>query len=285
MANLSFIEKQIARRLFGISDGYVFKYWSDRGEYNKNTTQQLILDACGIDIYKDKPFNGLSQQKCIEKIWDECGPQMTAKLLKALSEYFCFAMGSDGWGDEDGYDYRQIEGIIERLNTISDVTLPKQESADLNLILNDIEGNIQSGKPELVIDRLHTFATKYIREICQKHSIDIVDEKGNYYALDSLIARLKKWYEEKNFFESEFCVVAIKNTINIFSKYNDLRNANSAAHPNQLLQKAEAEFAVRIVADTLMFIDNIEKTKKTPQTIPRGNGVLVIDYDEEELPF
>ena len=202
MANLSFIEKQVVCRLFGISDGYIFKYWSDKGQYSKNITRQLISEACGIDIYKDKPFNGLSQQKCVEKIWDEYSPQTVAKLLKALSDYFRFAMGTDYWGDEDSFDYRQVEEIINRLNTTLDVSLPKQDSAVLELILSDIESNIRAGKPELVIDRLHTFATKYIREVCQKHNIAITDEKGNYYSLDSLIARLKKWYEEENFFES-----------------------------------------------------------------------------------
>ncbi len=89
----------------------------------------------------------------------------------------------------------------------------------------------------MVIDRLHTFATQYIREICQKHNIAIADEKGDHYSLDSLVAKLKGWYESENYFESEFCVVAIRNTINIFAKYNDLRNNKSAAHPNPLLKK------------------------------------------------
>lgn len=266
MGALSFIEKQTVCRLFGISDGYIFKFWSDRGNYNKNITQQLILESCGIDIYKDKPYKDLSQQKCVEKIWNDCSPQVVANLLSALSDYFCFAMGTDFWSDEDGYDFRQVEEIIKRLKSTPVVSLPAQETADLKLILSDIEANIHAGKPELVIDRLHTFATKYIRETCQKHNIAIADEKGDHYALDALVARLKGWYERENYFESEFCVVAIRNTINIFAKYNDLRNNKSAAHPNPLLQKAEAEYAVKVVADTLMFIDSIEKSKSQKQT-------------------
>lgn len=192
-------------------------------------------------------------------------------------------MGTDYWSDEDGYDYRQVEEIIKRLSSSSAVPLPFQESADLELILNDIDTNIQAGKPELVIDRLHTFATQYIRKICQQHNIAIADEKGEHYSLDSLVARLKGWYERENYFESEFCVVAIRNTMNIFAKYNDLRNNKSAAHPNPLLKKAEAEYAVKVVAETLMFIDNIEKSKPK-QTIPWENGELFVDVNEE-LPF
>ena len=283
MGILTFIEKQTICRLFGISDGYIFKFWSDRGSYNKNITQQLILESCGIDIYKDKPYKDLSQQKCVEKIWSDSNPQTVAKLLSALSDYFCFAMGTDYWSDEDGYDYRQVEEIIKRLTSSSVVPLPSQETADLKLILSDIDTHIQAGKPELVIDRLHTFATQYIRQICQKHDIAIADEKGDHYSLDSLVAKLKGWYERENYFESEFCVVAIRNTINIFAKYNDLRNNKSAAHPNPLLKKAEAEYAVKIVAETLMFIDNIEKSKPK-QTIPWGNDELFVDMDGE-LPF
>ncbi len=283
MGVLSFIEKQTVCRLFGISDGYIFKFWSDRGRYNKNITQQLILESCGIDIYKDRQYKDLSQQKCVEKIWNDCSPQIVANLLSALSDYFCFAMGTDSWSDEDGYDYRQVEEIIKKLKSTSTVSLPPRETTDLKLILDDIETNVQAGKPEMVIDRLHTFATKYIREICQTHNIAIADEKGDHYSLDALVARLKGWYEQENYFESAFCVVAIRNTINIFAKYNDLRNNKSAAHPNQLLQKAEAEYAVKVVADTLMFIDSIEKSK-SKKTLPWGNGELFVDLDGE-LPF
>ena len=283
MGTLSFIEKQTICRLFGISDGYIFKFWSDRGSYNKNITQQLIFESCGIDIYKDKPYKDLSQQKCVEKIWNDCSPHIVANLLSTLSEYFSFAMGTDSWSNDDSYDYRQVEDIIKRLRSTPSVSLPAQETTDLRLILNDIEANIQAGKPELVIDRLHTFATRYFREICQKNGIAIEDGKGDNYSLDALVAKLKGWYEREKYFESEFCVVAIKNAINIFAKYNDLRNNKSAAHPNQLLQKAEAEYAVKVVADTLMFIDNVEKSKEK-KTTPWGSGELFVDADGE-LPF
>ena len=107
-------------------------------------------------------------------------------------------MGTDYWSDEDSYDYRQVEDIIKRLQSTSEVSLPAQESTDLKLILSDIESNVQAGKPELVIDQLHTFATKFIREICQKHEIAIADEKrAIIIRLDSLVAKLKGWYEQR----------------------------------------------------------------------------------------
>lgn len=192
MSVLSFIEKQTICRLFGISDGFIFKYWSDKGAHNKSTTKELIYDSCGINIFEDAGYKGLSQQKCIQKIWDECSPQIIAKLLKTLSDYFCFKMETDWWSDEDNYDYQQIQHIIERLQTLQTVELPKEENIkNLKLFLEDIEENIKNDKPELVVDRLHTFASEYLRNLCHTHSIETTDSKGNEYPLHSLAGMLK----------------------------------------------------------------------------------------------
>lgn len=273
MSVLRFIEKATIFRLFGIEEGYIFNYWNKQGKYNKNVTKDLILDACGINIYEDSDFKTLSQQKCIEKIFNEYSKKTIANLLTTLSEYFCFGMGTDWWSDEDHYDYSEVQKIIERLKNTADVALPEYSNTDLSIIFDDIQSNIHEGKPELVIDRLHTYATQFMRNVCMRHNIRIVDDKGNFYPLDTLVGSLKTWYEREDYFESEFSLVAIRNTINIFAKYNDLRNAKSAAHPNPLLNKIEAEYAVKIVADTIAFIDQIEKSKD------------IIPDKFDELPF
>lgn len=286
MATLTFIEKETICRLFGIKDGYIFDYWQGKG-YNKNTTRNLLADACGIDIYQDKDYQGLSQQKCIEKIWNECPPQTVAKLLDTLCDFFEFRMGADRWSEEDYQDYNAVQEISKRLSAVDGVELPKQEQGDLLLIVRDIEKNIDAGTPELAIDRLHTLATQFFRNICRVHSIDVVDDKGKNYSLDGNVARLKKWYQDNNYFESEFCVIALQNTINIFAKFNEIRNEKSAAHPNPLLAKVEAEYAVKIIADTLIFVDKIEREKNAQaQELPGDfTEAGVGDVSENDLPF
>lgn len=87
MARLTFIEKEIIYRLFGIGNGYLFNYVKG---YTKTISKNIILDACNINIYEDEEFKDLSQQKCFEKICNEKGSVMTAKLLRGLCDYFCF---------------------------------------------------------------------------------------------------------------------------------------------------------------------------------------------------
>jgi len=261
MSILTTVEKQTIYRLFDISSGFIFKFWSDRGDHNKTITRDLIHEACHIDIYKDPPYRELSQQKCIEKILSECSPQVVASLLSSLLEYFDFKMDQYSWNNEDVTDYQKIEDIIKRLQSLSTISLPEYNNRDLQLIIEDIQTHFREGTPELIIDRLHTFAVSFLRDICKKHNLDVSDVHGNNYSLGTLAGKLKKWYQDENFLESEFCLIAIQNTINIFAKYNDLRNQQSAAHPNPFMKTEEAKYAVKILSDTLLFIDAMESVK------------------------
>ena len=282
MCYLTFIEKETIRRLFGISGGFIFKFWSDNGSYNKNVTHDLILDACGIDIYSDKRYSDLSQQKCIEKIWNEESPQTVAKLLSSLCDYFCFRMGTSYWDDDDSFDYRQVEEIIERLKNLDSIDLPAETATDnLKVLIEDIEESIKRRKPEMTLDRLHTFSTEFFRRICRQHGINTADASGNEYPLHSLVGSLRKWYRDNNYFESEFCVVAIQNTISIFEKFNSIRNNQSAAHPNTILNRIEAEYVLKVVIETLKFVEKIENASLHETS----HDLSTPEEDMGDLPF
>lgn len=281
---LSHVEEKTICRLFGICDGYVFKYSYLQGTYNKNDTQRIILDACGIDIYKEPTYRTLSQEKCVRKIWNECNPKMIAKLLSAFCDYFCFYMGTSFWPNEDQYDFNQVQKIIERLDSITEVNLPKSEMDDkITVILEDITNNMNAQKPELAIDRLHTFCCEYLRFLCKKHGIDTLDNKGHEYPLHSLVGNLNKWYEKEGYIESEFTNTAIKSSISLFEKYNHVRNNQSAAHPNNLLSKNEATYVVKIIADTLEFLDILEQSHKSNNSSQTDFSISSDEWDT--LPF
>lgn len=52
--------------------------------------------------------------------------------------------------------------------------------------------------------------------------------------------------------------MAVRNSIDMFTKYNDLRNTRSYAHPNSILRKSEAKYAVQAMTNTLLLIEAIE---------------------------
>lgn len=283
MSHLTFIEKEEIKRLFGISDGYVFKYWYDQGKYNKTKTKELIYDACGINIYQDEEYRNLSQEKCINKILNEGSPQHIAKLLKNLSEYFLFEMQSYDWEKEDVHYFNKVQKIIDRLEGISYIELPEVQTTQmLTIILEDIKHNLREHKPELIIDRLHTFTCEYIRNLCLQHKITIVDDKDNNLPIHSLVGMLNKWYKDNNYYKSQLTSTAIRNSISLFEKFNQVRNNHSAAHPNSLLSKAEAEYIVKIISDTLIFLDKIEQNQEFSTLCVTSS---LIEEDDDMLPF
>lgn len=279
MSTLSYVTKEKMAQFFGIKHGYVFSFLNNG--YNKTNTRNIILEATGIDIYADPDFD-LSQERCIRKIWDEYDDYTVGKLLKVMLDYYESVADWD-WNRNDEVIYAELRELeTELLSKQVPVILPSGENDTIQLIKEDIERNCTNNTPELALDRLHTFATEFFRSICQKHGIDIEDNRGNKYPLHSLVGNLKNWYASNDYFESEFSIIAIQNVINIFTKYNDIRNDQSAAHPNALLNKAEAMFAIRIVTETLTFVDEIEQIKDS-ETAQNRSPWDDIDFDD--LPF
>ncbi len=48
----------------------------------------------------------------------------------------------------------------------------------------------------------------------------------------------------------------------MFDSFNAVRNDNSYAHDNDMLDKSEAKYVVRILADTISFIYEIENSSE-----------------------
>lgn len=252
--NIRLNERTHIERLFQIRGGYIFANFEG---HNKNRTQQLILESCNIDIYNDPEYNGKSQQRCIEYIFEKCRPQVIAKLLEHMLKYYLSLNGARNLDGDDEVDIRMIQNTIERLRSIPDTNLTFIPS-DLQSMKEDIEDKINNNTPELALSTLHTCAMHFLKKACENHNISIEDEP----ALHSLVGKLVKWYHDNNVFQSEFPYIAIKYSISIFEKFNAVRNNSSSAHDNELLNKEEAFYVINIVTETLSYIDKLEKHLK-----------------------
>lgn len=274
MSSLTYVEKERLANFFGFSNGYIFSFLQRKG-YNKTNTRDIILEATGIDIYNDPEYS-MSQERCIRKIWEICDDYTVGRLLKVMLDYY-YSVADWEWEWKEQQDYKDFRELQERLCNKS-IELPSADTKDIKILIQDIERNISSNTPELVIDRLHTFAVHFIRDICTSHNISIADSKGNYYSLESLVGSLKKFYRENNYFSSEFSLIAIQSSINVFAKFNELRNNHSFSHPNPILEKLEAEYAVKTISSTLVFLEKVEKRLNKTQE------KSMFDIDDE-LPF
>lgn len=158
-----------------------------------------------------------------------------------------------------GFLLRKIDFVIGARGL--EVVLPEAQGETFETLSRDIYDALSKNEPTLVLDRLHTYSTKFLREICEKHGIDVANPSGNHYPLHSLIGQLAKFYRGNNMFQSEFAETALKMNISIFEKYNDIRNMNSYAHDNEVLNKSESAYVVSIVTATLTFLRSIEENE------------------------
>lgn len=117
MANLTVIEREVLYRLFQIQRGFLFKDWTDSKTFHKNIAKDLILEACGINIYTDPNFQTLSQQKCIEKILAEYDSNTAANLIEKLCEYFESRLEKKYWSHTQEESFVKTQKIVQKLRS------------------------------------------------------------------------------------------------------------------------------------------------------------------------
>ncbi len=139
------------------------------------------------------------------------------------------------------------------------ILLPKFNKEKSELLLSDINRSIENNEPELVLDRLHTFSMNFLRDLCNKYNLKSKDEKGNGLPLHSLLGKIKNYLTCQTVINSDFTKQALSANISILDKYNFVRNQESFAHDNEVMNKIEATFAIKTVANIIVLLSELDK--------------------------
>jgi hypothetical protein len=259
MANLLARDKYIIEKLFGMESGYVM-------DFSNPTFERFIADAINIDIYAGEGYKEYSSKaNKLRLIFRRENDQVVGTLLNELLGH-CEDMKvkSGSLTDGDKWSIEQLKVVATRLvGNVTKLSIPNEQEDDtLKTLSDDINSALSRNAPTLVLDRLHTFATKLLRQICIENNISVADSKGNNYPLQSLAGMLKNHFQQNNVLKSEFVPLAIQNNIILFDRFNMIRNDQSYAHDNEVLGNIEAEYVVKTMINTLSFIDAIERQRK-----------------------
>ena len=272
MSRLTYIQKMTLEDLFEMGGGYVL-------DFSNSSFQRFIKESIGIDIYESPGYEEYcSKANKLRQIWDNEPDAVVGKLIEDLLLYYRARKSKDK-GKVDEYlceSFRDMQAVAKKMKNNIKTDLPHRHDESLQTLLDDINNALSRNKPTLVLDRLHTFATKMLRQICIDNDIEIRSEKGEYLPLHSLAGMLKRSYEANQDFQSDFTLLAIRNSISLFDSFNEIRNNQSFAHDNDVLDAIEAEFAISAIANVLNFIDKVETFKKHD-----GNDCL----KDDNLPF
>ena len=249
MSTLTHIEKRKIEKLLGMESGYVLNF-SDR-------TYANFFSDLNIDIDDQKYFiNGTSKAKRLRAFWEVEPDYIVARVLRAL---FNFGKSDDCLSDSNPLLIQDYESICDRLfNGEPDVSglenLANINETTLELLISEMKSSLERGNPEAAIDRLHTFTTKFIREICLKNHIQFDKDKP----LHSLMGEYIKALRNNGILESNMSERILKSNISILEAFNDVRNHQSLAHDNTVLNKVESKFIFNSVINAIKFLRALE---------------------------
>jgi hypothetical protein len=276
MSNLSSIEKIKLEKIFEMGGGYIL-------DFSNRTFQEFILDNCGIDIYDIKyDYGSGSKANRLRAFWSKEPNQIVGKLIFDLLDYWTAQKTISSIDIKqaeqnllnDCYKISERllhESLVENIESIQSYS----DDKDFSLLSKSIRESIAKNEPEAALDRLHTYTVKYLRQLCDKHSIDYHKETP----LHSLFGGYVKYLMQNKIIESEMTERILKSSISILESFNIVRNEQSFAHDNPILNYNESILIFSNIATSIKFIDSIENFD--PQTKLSGSEPPECD----DIPF
>ncbi len=238
-----------------MGSGYVLNF-TDR------TFQEFLLENIGIDIFDEKySYRSGSKANRLRAFWKKESNLTVAKFIFEIMAYWKAIRSING--KEMNKDAQSLLDkcfrIANRLKQDSpveniDAIRSNIEDRDFSLLVKSIRESINKNEPETGLDRLHTFVVKYIRKLCEKHNIKYDMNKP----LHSIFGQYVKYLKQNRMIETDMTARILKMSISIMESFNDVRNKQSLAHDNPILNYNESILIFNNVSSTIRFIETIE---------------------------
>ena len=253
--------------LFGMGGGYVLSF-TDR------TFGEFVLDSTGKDIFDAKyAYASGSKANRLRAFWKVEPNHVVGKLLADLLDY-CRELGQgEGLNEE-------CDRIVRRLKEgapvlVIDALSPNSGGRDFDVLARSVKDAIDRNEPESGLDRLHTFVMKYIRVLCEKRGIAVDRDKP----LHALFGEYVKQLKQEGLIESEMTERILKSSVSTMEAFNRVRNEQSFAHDNPVLNYNESLLIFNHVTAAIRFIGALEEQRAT---LDHKDDASIESYD---LPF
>ncbi|NSY39309.1 hypothetical protein GKC28_13785 [Leisingera sp. ANG59] len=205
---------------------------------------------------------GTSKAKRLRSFIARAQPHLVARTLRALWEYReNNVLGGSGAREERLKEvYFKIVGKFEGEEHTIDATGIEAFEANETLqeLVAAIRRDLDAGRPNAGLDRLHTYCMKRFASLVIKHGGEPCGEN------DALHARVGKYVKALRAERSltEMSERIIKSSISTFEAMNSIRNNQSFAHDKEaLVPMEEAKFIYDSVTALLRFIKAVDAQK------------------------
>lgn len=274
MADLTSVEKRKLERLFRMSGGYVL-------DFSNKTFDEFVVESTGRSIYDEKYARGSgSKANRLRGFWEEEANAVVAKLLTALLNF----VEGDGLSEDAELmgDCRRIAARLEQSTPVAAIEAIAQigNEHDLDVVAKAVLDLIEKNEFVAGLDRLHTFVTGFLRSLCEKRTLQV--DRGK--PLHSLFGQYVRALHEGGHIQSKMVVSILRSLNGPLEAFNDVRNNQSLAHDNDLLNHEEAILIFNHVTSAVRFLRDlerqVERREKAAAAKPRQPP-----SSDDELPF
>lgn len=194
-----------------------------------------------------------SKANRLRGFWKKEASHIVGKLTLDLVQY------AETLNDQDEALVAECRRIGHRLQQGApvpeiDAIEPNADGRSFETLAKSVRAAIDDNEPEAGLDRLHTFVVKYVRNLCQKHGIST--ERGK--PLHSMFGEYVKHLRAEGRLESEMTDRILKSSISTLEAFNNVRNNQSFAHDNDILNYNESLLIFNHVTAAIRFIQSIE---------------------------
>jgi len=256
-------------QIFRSGGGYVLNF-SDR------TMSEWFEESFDFNIFDGRyQIEGDSKGKTLRGFIEVAEPRLVARVLRALWDYRC---SLDGFVEDNSDQEKRLKVWLEQFTNelenssslnldeafkdfSNDTTLPKLRAS----IAGDLIGN----KPDVALDRIHTYCVKRFRALLADRGTPCDPSTP----LHAIFGAYGKAVRDEGVV-SQFALPTLRVQHKFFEGLNDARNKRSFAHDNDLLAVSEARFIVDCVLASLSFIERIEADRNSANTT-----------SDNEIPF
>ncbi len=264
MSDLSSREKRKLECLFEMSGGYVL-------DLSNRSFAEFVDEHTGRDIDDRRYAQRGTGSKAwrLRVFWKVEPNHLVGKLIVALIDYRVEvverqALDPDTWGgltrlpDEERLveECRRIAARLTQGSAVHDADALQApvDEPDFEAVAQQVRDAIQKNQPEAGLDRLHTFVMKFVRSLCTTRGVEVTRDKP----LHSLFGEYVKALRAGGHLESRMTERILKSSISTLEAFNDVRNGQSLAHDNPLLNFDESLLILSHVASTVRFLKSLE---------------------------
>ena len=179
-----------------------------------------------------------------------------SRVLRRLWDYREELRTETGLGEWAAASVKKSFDLIERL----ELGAPRTDGIDrfsqdttLDELVSAIERDIKADKPEVALDRLHTYCMKKFAHLLRSRGDDVRSS-------ETLNARAGRYFSpiRRSGKVRPISETIMKSTVETFELFNNIRNNESLAHDNILVENAEARFIFDGVVNLMRFLKSIE---------------------------